>query len=139
MASELNRHQVREIAVQLLYQMDINQEDLVSNLKVLESEQADLELKDSFLLELLEGVYEKLDEIDKLVDTTVDDWKIDRMAKVDRNIIRLAVYEILNIDDIPVAVSINEAIELAKSFSDDKSAKFINGVLGTLVRALDVE
>jgi N utilization substance protein B len=139
MTRELNRHEAREVAVQLLYQMDINQESLEENLEVLKSEQPELILEESFLLELLEGTYEKLEEIDNTINNNVIDWKVDRMGKVDRNIIRLAMYEILFKDDIPVAVSINEAVELAKSFSDEKSANFINGILGKLVDALDLE
>jgi N utilization substance protein B len=139
MTRELNRHEAREVAVQLLYQMDINQESLEENLEVLKSEQPELMLEESFLLELLEGTYEKLEELDNTIDQNVVDWKVDRMGKVDRNIIRLAMYEILFRQDIPVAVSINEAVELAKSFSDEKSANFINGILGKLVDALDLE
>ncbi|SNY36571.1 NusB antitermination factor [Orenia metallireducens] len=139
MTRELNRHEAREVAVQLLYQMDINQESLEENLEVLKSEQPELILEESFLLELLEGTYEKLEELDNTIDQNVVDWKVDRMGKVDRNIIRLAMYEILFRQDIPVAVSINEAVELAKSFSDEKSANFINGILGKLVDALDLE
>lgn len=83
--------------------------------------------------QLLRGVNQNIEEIDGIVNEKTEDWKIDRIGKVDRNIIRLALYEILYQDDIPVAVSIDEAIELAKSFSDEKSAKFIHGVLAKIV------
>jgi len=138
MTRELNRHEAREVAVQLLYQMDINQESLDKNLEVLKSEQPELILEESFVLELLEGTCKKLEELDSTIDQNVSDWKVDRMGKVDRNIIRLAMYEMLFRDDIPVAVSINEAVELAKSFSDEKSANFINGILGKLVDVLEL-
>ncbi|TDX48243.1 transcription antitermination factor NusB [Orenia marismortui] len=139
MSFELNRHQAREVAVQVLYQMDINEEDFDKNLEILKSEQPEIEIEGSFLLDVLQGTYEKIEEIDNLINENTVDWKVDRMAKVDRNIIRLAMYEILFKDDIPIAVSINEAVELAKGFSDDKSSKFINGILGKLVDHLGLE
>ncbi|WP_018249954.1 transcription antitermination factor NusB [Orenia marismortui] len=139
MSFELNRHQAREVAVQVLYQMDINEENFDKNLEILKSEQPEIEIEGSFLLDILKGTYEKIEEIDNLINENTVDWKVDRMAKVDRNIIRLAMYEILFKGDIPIAVSINEAVELAKGFSDDKSSKFINGILGKLVDHLGLE
>lgn len=139
MTTEITRHQAREIAVQFLYQMDLNKNSLEDNLANLADEHPQLNLTDSFLIDLIFGVRENLAEIDKKVDANVTNWKIKRMAKVDRNIIRLALYEMLNEDEIPVAVSINEAVELAKSFSNEKSAKFVNGILGRLVEELELE
>ena len=139
MEKEINRHQAREIAVQFLYQMDINQNSIKDNLANLKEEHPDLNLKDSFLIDLIFGVNEELEEIDKQINEHVTNWKVKRMAKVDRNIIRLAVYEMLYQDDIPAAVSIDEAVELAKSFSNQKSAKFVNGILGRLVDKLELE
>ncbi|MBM7555234.1 transcription antitermination factor NusB [Halanaerobacter jeridensis] len=138
MKEEINRHQAREIAVQFLYQMDINQNSLEDNLNNLKEEHPELNLKDSFVIDLIFGVNEELNEIDKQINENVTNWKVKRMAKVDRNIIRLAVYEMLYQDDIPSAVSIDEAVELAKSFSNQKSAKFVNGVLGRLIDELEL-
>lgn len=139
MKEDITRHQAREIAVQFLYQMDINQNSIEDNLANLKEEYPELNLTDSFVIDLIYGVNEELDEIDKKVDDNVKNWKIKRMAKVDRNIIRLALYEMLYQSDIPPAVSINEAVELAKSFSNEKSAKFVNGVLGRLVDELELK
>ncbi|WP_345894767.1 transcription antitermination factor NusB [Natroniella sulfidigena] len=133
----MNRHQAREIIIQLLYQMDINQESLEQNLNVLREEQPELDLSSGFLVELIQGVVENLEQIDHVITQNAVDWKIERMGKVDKSIIRLAVYEILYQDEIPVAVSINEAVELAKSFSDQQSSKFVNGVLGNIADALE--
>ncbi|MCK8817511.1 transcription antitermination factor NusB [Natroniella sulfidigena] len=117
--------------------MDINQESLEQNLNVLREEQPELDLSSGFLVELIQGVVENLEQIDHVITQNAVDWKIERMGKVDKSIIRLAVYEILYQDEIPVAVSINEAVELAKSFSDQQSSKFVNGVLGNIADALE--
>ncbi len=82
-----------------------------------------------FFLELVEGVFKNKDEIDALIDETSENWKIDRMAVVDRNILRFSVYELLYVDDIPPSVTMNEAIELAKRYGAEDSPSFINGIL----------
>lgn len=137
--SEITRHQAREVAVQMLYQMDINEEGLVKNLEKLHQERPELNLRGSFLSTILEGTYQQVREIDELVDENIDNWKMERIGKVERNIIRLAVYEILYESDIPVAVSIDEAVELAKDFNDQEAGKFVNGILGKLTSALDLD
>ena len=88
----------------------------------------DQEVK-TFAEKLIRGTAEHLEEIDSLIQKAVDKWKLLRMAAIDRNIIRVAAYEILFRDDIPDAVSINEALEIAKRFSTAESAAFINGIL----------
>ena len=80
-------------------------------------------------MELVEGVFKNKDEIDALIDETSENWKIDRMAVVDRNILRFSVYELLYVDDIPPSVTMNEAIELAKRYGAEDSPSFINGIL----------
>lgn len=81
---------------------------------------------------LLEGVAVRLDEIDAWIADTAENWSLERMPLVDRNIIRLAAYEIAYCDDVPTAVAINEAVEIAKAFGGDESPKFVNGVLGRI-------
>ncbi len=139
MKRELNRRQAREVAVQFLYQIDINELDLEKNLQMLKEERPDLKVDDAFVGEIIRGTYNKREELDNLINGNVIDWKIERMAKVDRNVIRLALYEILEVEDVPVAVAIDEAVELARSFSDEQSAKFVNGILGTIVDALGLD
>ncbi len=136
---EITRHQAREVAVQMLYQMDINEEGLVRNLDKLHQERPELDLRGSFLSTILEGAYQQAEEVDQLVDENIDNWRMERIGKVERNIIRLAVYEMLHEPDIPVAVSIDEAVELAKDFNDQEAGKFVNGILGKLTTALDLE
>jgi len=139
MTKKITRHQAREITVQFLYQIDINEDSLSDNLDNLAHEHPELNLEDSFLIDMITGAYQKIDEIDEFLDNNIENWKVDRMAKVDRNVIRLALYEALYETDIPVAVSINEAVELAKSFSNQESAKFVNGVLGKAIDELELE
>ncbi|MCK8826627.1 transcription antitermination factor NusB [Natroniella acetigena] len=117
--------------------MDINQESLEHNLNILSQEQPELDLSSGFLAEIIEGTVENLEQIDQVITQNTVGWKVERMGKVDKSIIRLAVYEILYQAEIPVAVSINEAVELAKSFSDQQSSKFVNGVLGNIADALE--
>lgn len=88
----------------------------------------------SFIFREIEGVLNNLSNIDKHINRYSEDWTVGRMASADRNILRLAVYEILYCDDIPVSVSINEAIELAKKYGDEKSYRFINGLLGSIAK-----
>jgi N utilization substance protein B len=78
---------------------------------------------------IVRGVLDNQDDIDKVITSCADNWRLDRMSTVDRNLIRLATYEIKYLDDIPVPVSIDEAIEISKDYSDVKSSNFINGIL----------
>lgn len=82
-----------------------------------------------FCEDLVKGTFEHSDEIDRLIEETSSNWRLDRMPVVDRNILRMAVYEFLYRDDIPLTVTINEAIELGKKFGTEDSGAFINGVL----------
>lgn len=126
-----SRHRSRELALQLLYQIDM------SRIGVDEAIRAFWELQESELSEdtrefcedLVKGTFEHSDEIDRLIEETSSNWRLDRMPVVDRNILRMAVYEFLYRDDIPLTVTINEAIELGKKFGTEDSGAFINGVL----------
>ena len=77
----------------------------------------------------IRGVLEKLNELDGIIEEQTRNWDIERIARVDRNILRLAIYEMLHRDDIPPVVSINEAIDIAKKFSTENSGRFVNGIL----------
>ena len=90
-----------------------------------------------YAAQLLTGIVSRLDEIDSWIADTAENWAIDRMPIVDRNIIRIAAYEIAFCDDIPTGVAINEAVEIAKAFGGDDSPKFVNGVLGKIAKRLD--
>ena len=122
----------RECALQVLYQLDITNdkpenalENFWSNRK---DEEIDALLKE-FSSELVKGVAENLEEIDKKIVKYAANWQLKRMAVVDRNIMRLGCFELLYREDIPPKVSINEAVELAKKFSGIESGKFVNAIL----------
>lgn len=88
-----------------------------------------------FALDIVNGVQEHIEEIDSLIETNAKSWPISRMSKVDLSILRNAVFEIIYDNDMDDAISVNEAIELAKVYCDEQSPKFINGVLGGIVRS----
>jgi len=92
-----------------------------------------------FIWQLINGVIEKLSQIDKIIEKAAPEWPIDQITIIDRNVLRLGLYELLygNKDEVPPKVAINEAIELAKTFGGESSGKFINGVLGTVYKEIE--
>lgn len=92
----------------------------------------------SFIKQLVDGVLSHIEELDKIIEKAAPQWPLEQIAIVDRNVLRLGLYELLfgNRDEVPPKVAINEAIELAKSFGGDSSGKFVNGVLGTVYREI---
>ena len=126
------RRKSRSIALQALYEIDSVQHDPEETLKHLQAE-ADLSEENiSFARELVDGVLKYKEKLDAYVHRYAPAWPIEQIAIIDRNILRLAIFEILIDNKIPVKVAINEAVELAKSFGGDSSSKFINGVLGAV-------
>jgi N utilization substance protein B len=126
------RSKAREYVLQMLYQVDItrgNWQDTLKNFWEF-NEQGDVpaELKD-FSAQLLEGVIEHMQEIDKKISKYAANWQLERMAFVDRNIMRLGCFELIFREDIPPKVTINEAVELAKKYSGSESGKFVNAIL----------
>lgn len=123
------RTRARECALKVLYCLDITKQDIESCLSDFWQEnQEEPEVKD-FANLLIKGTVENLERIDYEISKYAKNWEISRMAFVDRNILRLASYELLFLKDIPPKVSINEAIELAKRYSGEDSSKFVNGIL----------
>jgi len=123
-----SRHHARERALQILFQYDIHgRPGLWLDLFWTENEATD-EVK-AFAERLVAGVLDKKKELDTLIGKYATNWKVSRMPIVDRNILRAGVYELLWMDDVPAKVTVNEAIELAKSFGDDEASKFVNGIL----------
>ncbi len=92
----------------------------------------------TFIIDLVKGVISHIPEIDKIIEKAAPQWPLEQIAMVDRNVLRLGLYELLfaNREEVPPKVAINEAIELAKSFGGDSSGKFVNGVLGTVYREI---
>jgi transcription antitermination factor NusB len=126
------RTKAREYVLQMLYQVDITgsswQEILKSFWENSNLQENSEELKD-FSEQLLKGVSEHIGEIDKKISKYAANWQLDRMAFVDRNIMRLGCFELLFRQDIPPKVAINEAVELAKKYSGSESGKFVNAIL----------
>jgi len=123
------RRRARELALQVLYQLDIREERSEHILQEFWEENDVEQDVRNFANTLIKGVEEKKLEIDKLLTEFAFNWNLSRMSVIDRTILRLGSFEILFLKEIPPAVSINEAIELAKIFGTDDSFKFINGIL----------
>lgn len=131
------RTKAREIALQFLYQQDIRKDDWqqnISDFDLLEGVEEDVA---NFAVSLIKGTLKNLTELDEIIAKSAKNWQLKRMATVDRNIMRMASYEVLYEADIPVKVSINEAINLAKKYGDEESGKFVNGILDKIKRDLD--
>lgn len=124
----MNRHESRERAFQVLYQLDWN---TVESRDVIEHSFGEIDQND-FFDTLVFGVRDKKDELDALIAEHLENWSIDRIATTEKTILRIAVFEMKYLEDIPVNVSINEAVELANVFGDEKSGRFVNGVLSKI-------
>lgn len=124
----MNRRTAREKAMQILFQHDFNDIDLEEAIE----EFLEPEEHDEYLVQLIHGVKEHIKEIDAMINEYLVNWTIERIASVEKTVLRIATYEFNYLDDIPTSVSINEAIELAKKFGDEKSGKFVNGVLSKI-------
>jgi transcription antitermination factor NusB len=128
------RTRAREIALQLLYQADIRHEGLSAIMddffktQLSNTDELDPSIKE-FAVNLAKGTLENIKSIDGVISSYAQNWQLERMAVIDRNIMRMACYELLHIDDIPPKVSINEAVDLAKKYGDTESGKFVNGIL----------
>jgi len=127
------RTRSRELALQFLYQLDLLGDDLLAEAgEYIKSEERDAETT-KFALRLVQGTFEHWDELDQTIQGVAQNWNISRMAVVDRNVLRLAAYELLHCHDIPPKVAINEAIELGKRYSTENSGAFINGILDKIM------
>jgi len=127
----MNRKRSREIAMELLFGMTLSKNTLEDTMETfVEDYEMKLDTIDlDYIKEILIKVEENKVEIDNKIEETLNNWKLERISKVNLSILRLAIGEILYIEDVPGKVAINEAIEMTKKYSDDKSVSFINGVL----------
>ncbi|MCX7822957.1 MAG: transcription antitermination factor NusB [Syntrophobacterales bacterium] len=145
------RRGARAVALKILYSMDIRNispdeaipafwENFIERAKIISDEESELSLDPTswdrpFMEFLVRGVWSHSKKLDKIIETVSENWKIYRMSIIDRNIIRMAVFEMLYCSEIPPKVSINEAIELGKIFGDKDSAAFINGILDKIYQS----
>jgi N utilization substance protein B len=124
------RHQARELALKVLFQLEGSEDDPEEVLLYHAFEGAATEDTTSFARQLVRGVIANREKLDAILTETSEHWKLDQMAKVDRVILRIAIYEIAIDRKVPTKAAINESIELAKTFSGDESGRFVNGILG---------
>jgi N utilization substance protein B len=131
----MKRRKAREYALQILFQLDIRKEKpSAAVLKHFWAEYDPDEEVKAFSEEIVKGTYKHIARINELLHQCAKNWSLDRMAVVDRNVLRMAVYEILYRIDIPTSVTINEAIEIAKKYGTDESGSFVNGILDRAAR-----
>ena len=132
-----NRHLARTMAMQALYEWDFRVQDPARIQEVLhfvKDEFGKVLDEGGYVEKQVEGVLKKIGEIDELLNTFAPNWSVEAMTAVDRNVLRLGVYELLHDEGIPSRVAINEAIELGKTFGGEASGKFVNGVLGAIYK-----
>jgi N utilization substance protein B len=131
----MKRRKAREYALQILFQMDFTEKDIDRrDFEEFWSDKSERKDVKEFTEGLVRGTLDNIEEIDGMIERVAENWLLKRMAAVDRNILRFAVYEILYRKDIPSAVTINEAIEIAKKYSSTEAAPFLNGVLDKLAK-----
>lgn len=136
----MSRHSARERALGTLFQMDLNdipvEEASAYTHMVHEESDHSAAYDEEYYQRLVDQVRGHRQELDALIDRLSKDWEVVRMPGVDRNILRIGLFEMIHVDDVPAAVAINEAIELAKKYASDASGKFINGVLAGALKLL---
>lgn len=135
------RHLARSIVLQSLYEWDFSdhKNDLVSVVQRNMDEFGPGINEPEFVWKLVNGIVKHIDEVDKIISTSAKEWPFDQISLIDRNVLRLGVYELVfaDRDEVPYKVAINEAIELAKNYGGINSGKFVNGVLGTVYKELE--
>lgn len=133
---KMTRREARELIMKMLYEMTFHPEKDANLL--LEGYTQDMKGKvKDFIVNEFNGVLQHQEEIDSIIEASSTNWSINRIAKVDHMLLRMAVYELKWGEDIPQKVAINEAIEIAKVYSTDKSPKFINGILGNIAKSIE--
>ena len=136
----MSRKTARELAFKIIFALNFQDEELKVEdmipplLDVAEKDEEITEEDFSYIKDVVHGVHEKISKLDETIEAHLKGWKMDRICKTDLAILRLATYEMLFRKDIPYKVSVNEAVELAKAFSEDNSPSFINGVLAEIIQ-----
>lgn len=143
----MRRRLARELALQSLYQMEMNEvpsRDAIAHVveEARTEDEAQLtqekdQISPQYVMELVEGTLQHKQQIDTLLADYLKGWQMDRLSRVDKEILRLATYEMVYREDVPSKVVVNEAIEMAKNFGTEESGKFVNGVLGKMIKDLE--
>ena len=134
----MSRKKARDNAFKCIYELEFNKDASVE--KILENcyeENGNVPEEKEYIEMVLNGVKEHLEEIDKIILVNLKNWSLDRIAKIDLAILRLAIFEIKYVDDIPVKVSANEAVELAKTYGNNDSRSFVNGLIAKVIECKD--
>ena len=131
----MTRKEAREQAFVLIFEKNFNEYDIPEIIELAKESRDFLEDNDGYILNVVTKAFEHLDEIDALIEKNLSNWNINRISKVSLAVLRLAICEMKYIDEIPEAVSIDEAVELCKKYSISDDASFVNGVLGSIARA----
>lgn len=135
----MSRKRSREVAMELLFQISINKDNVAELLENFQ-ENTDYDMKEidmEYIQRILNGVVNNVENIDNTIEKFLINWKLNRVSKINLAILRLCIYEMLYENDIPDKVSINEALELAKKYSEDKSVPFLNGVLDKIIKSME--
>jgi N utilization substance protein B len=130
------RHQARELALKVLFQLESSSDDPEEVLQYHAAEGAATGDVKNFAGQLVRGVIANREKLDAILSETSDNWKLEQMAKVDRIVLRIAVYEITIDRHVPTKAAINESIELAKTFSGEEAGRFVNGILGRVAASV---
>lgn len=128
----MGRRASREMAMKLLYQLEIQKGDREAQKKLFFEENTLSENDKTYVNDVIDGVFANLDYIEDIIEKHSKGWKISRISKIDLSIMRLSIYEICFREDIPFSVSVNEAVELAKKYSGEDAGSFINGILSKM-------
>ena len=129
----MNRHKAREVALKMIFQMDVGKNTLELAMSTLDEALPETASAGAsqrqFIMQLVENTSAHFDELDAVISTYISDWSLDRLANVDKNILRMAICELRYLTGIPPAVTINEAVQLAKEYGGSDAGAFVNGVL----------
>ena len=125
----MGRRASREAAMKLLYQLEFQKDDKKEQIELALEDESFTQKDKQYIEDIIEGVLSNVDLIDSIIENKATGWKIGRLSKIDLSILRIGIYEILKRNDIPYSVSVNEAVELAKKYSNEDAGAFVNGLL----------
>lgn len=130
----VTRRRGREVALQMLFQLEASESSPAEVVRLYQTCFSEGPLPDEFSINLFLAVAKGIDVVDGVIQGSSEHWRLERMSRVDRNILRIGVFEILSVEDIPSRVAINEAVELAKRYGTAESPSFVNGILDRVAR-----
>ena len=125
----MGRRASREAAMKLLYQLEFQKDDKKEQIALALEDESFTQKDKQYIEDIIEGVHSNVELIDSIIENKATGWKIGRLSKIDLSILRIGIYEILKRNDIPYSVSVNEAVELAKKYSNEDAGAFVNGLL----------